>query len=200
MMTAWLQRQPAILQRLLAIMLFIAVASIVVDGVVEFGPKLLHLQAEWRVKVRKQLAASRAWVQSEEALTKQAAAMKQASVWTQFYAAKENAPVAAQVQQDVTSILNSLGLTTVALDKPISSDLQTIHVDGVKLTVNLTVDQLRLVCAALHSHVPYLRLQRLQVLSPQTETHYENPPMAVTMEIAGFSRIERDTPPTENKT
>lgn len=187
MLTRWLKQRSRLAQCLVAVLILIVCLLGGLEAIVSYGPKVVHAQTQWRSTIRAKLAVAKAWAQQEEAVTQRAVKLDAAPVWQQFYVSSKANSVGTQVERHMATLLNSVGVTTVAFDGTISSQLGSIRVDGVKLTASLTADQLRLICAGLHSHVPYLRLQRLQVSAPLIEASYENPTLTVNMEIVGFS-------------
>ena len=183
-----LSQWPAARQRALALLLL--AAGVALLWVVIAGPArwLLVSQTEWRARVREDLATSRGNVALAPQLQKQLLEVRGAAVWQAFYATRDGRDAATQMQRDLTTLAAAAGVGPPTFASLSDRDQPEYLGRGVRLSASMTAAQLRAFSAALRASTHFLRVEHFSASAPQVQAKNENPPLAVTMEVYGYSQ------------
>jgi hypothetical protein len=189
-LTERLMDYPPLLRRTLAVLLVPAAALVAWMLIAEPVAWIAGSQDQWRASVQAALADDRGHAKALPDFKARLKALPTAPVWQKFYDVSTS-DGSSLVQQDVTSLCSSIGVTTQSLVALRAQDEQSLIKHGVRLTATLTVDQLRSLAASLRNHQKYLRTERLIVEAPQVQSADQNPALNVTLDVFGYSRAGR---------
>jgi len=192
-----LETKPRLVQRFVALVLVpvvIVAAWIVIASPLKW---VLTSQSGWRESVSSELARARGEAATLKTLTERTAAFPSAAIWQRLYA-DNGAPGSAgsAVQQDVTRLLSAAGM------QPQSVTLLPSEQDGplvrhaVRLSMTGPADRFQAFLTQLRTSPRYLRVEKLNVTSPQSQRTDENAPLTISADIVGFEAQRPKAPAT----
>lgn len=184
--TQILMRQSATKQRFIALSLLMTLFSILTLGLWHGLPSLLQSQSIWRHAARSELATLRGWESLASVLVERRTELDRAEIWKQFHVIGQGMSAGDTIQQEINAVFSKAVSYGVTIQPIELITMDGVVVAGVRATLSIDTEQLRTILAALRSHTPYLRLQRMDVTATQVKASYENPSMLVVMDVVGF--------------
>jgi hypothetical protein len=143
-------------------------------------------QEDWRRATRAELSSAKSQALAEPIFRRALLGLPSAPVWKRFYSEQD---AEAGVQQDVSQLSAEAGLGNLTITAlPAERDAQLAKY-SVRLSGTATAEQLRALAVRLREHSRYLRVERLNVTVPQTQTIEENAILTATLDIAGFAGV-----------
>ena len=191
--TAYLQRQSQSIQRVMAVLLLTLVICVIGGVVGVLLPQFYASQGQWRMTAHRELGQLRGLLANANNVNAKQGQLKADVIWKEFYTASDSSEATATIQRDVTSVLNVAGAVNVSSQPLESATLPNLGVHGVRAAASLDIEQLRVVMLALRAHVPYLRLQGIQVTAPQVEARNENPTLLAVLDVVGYTQRKTTT-------
>ena len=182
-----IERLPIAARRAAAIGVAVAALAFLFVCLVKPLQWAVESQQRWRSETQRQLARDRGQALHEKAVRQSLEALPSAKIWRQFYAGTSRAEVSRFIEQHLARIS-----AAASVEFESATPLPTVEDDalpsvGVRLkAVGVSAEQLRALLAALRAHEPYLRVERLTVSAPLMQSAERNPPLEVTLDVAGY--------------
>lgn len=145
-------------------------------------------QLAWRGDAARVLAEAKQVPHVIEQLDQQRAIVEASTLKSRLYLRSGSVSSATALHGDVRALLSQAGGGAQSLTPIPARELEFFSQLGIRCTASLRVDQLRQFIESLGRHPRYLRIDRLVVAAPQSQSPDENPPLAVTMDILGFEQ------------
>lgn len=174
-------------RRLLAVGLLLVLVFGAWAGILSPLARIVASQDDWRAAARRELARNRGQESVGGAVESQLRSLPGAPVWARFYGESGGADVLSHVQRDITELCAGVGIPVPVVMALPTTESNGISRYGVRLTANMTVDQLRKLAEALRTHSTFLRTERLSITAPQIQSAEQNSVFAVSMEVFGYS-------------
>lgn len=151
-------------------------------------------QQLWRMETKRLLSQAAGSSLQRAAIERQLEAVRSSQLRTKFYAAGGAMSSSALLQGDVDVLMNSVQASSRTLVPiPVSENASVVRY-GVRLSASLRMNQLRDLLNGLAQHQRLLRVEQLTVIAPQAQNATENPPLAVSMDIYGYSLAAGEAP------
>ncbi len=182
----WILSQPLRTRRLLALLAGPAVILTLCSVIL--GPVIGYYEShqDWLADAEVSVARDRGLRQAEPELRKRLAEIEQSPLLTRLYPADSSRGLATAVQADVGSLLARAGATAQTITPLPSSVDEVIERAGVRVALNVTVDQLRNLIGLIESHSRLIRAEELVITAPQSQLRDHNPTLNVSMVLFGF--------------
>lgn len=184
--SSWILAQPLRTRRLLALVagpaILLTLCSVLIGPLV--GAYESH--QDWLADSQVSVARDRGLEQAEPGLRKQLAEIEQSPLLSRLYPADSSRALATALQADVGSALTRAGITAQTIAPLPSTADEVIERAGVRVVLNVTIDQLRNFIGLIESHSRLIRTEELVITAPQTQMRDHNPTLSVSMVLFGF--------------
>jgi hypothetical protein len=181
--------QPMIVRRVFALLSVLLAVALILYGVIDPIRYVVRSQESWRTAVRAQLARDRGIASIGPKVREELLSLSTAPIWNRFYAAEGKADATQFIQRDVLSLCTAVRATIQSATPLPAVDAIGLRSGGVRIVASMSVDQMKEFFEKVRAHPQYLRVQRLSVSAPQSQSQNMNPVLSVTMDIAGYSRL-----------
>lgn len=162
--------------------------AIVLLGVLIWLPVdfVRQAQLDWRNEAIDTLSSAHHVSAVQATLDQQLVAMRSSPLWSRFYRTPNSASATTALHADLSAVLNTAQASVQSLT-PIPSEEQPAFTRvGVRFAASVRMNDLQNLLTAMSAHSRYMRVERLVVTAPQTQSPDENPPLAVTMDVYGY--------------
>lgn len=151
----------------------------------------LQSQTHWREEVRQTLRRANAASLDAATITQDLEAVRHSADWHRFYPVSvEGMGSAAAMQSEISALFQGARVNAQSLVLLPAIEHEHFTQLGVRVTSSVRLDELESILSALATHPRFIRVQRLSITAPHSQSRDQNPPLAVTLELAAFSRGE----------
>jgi hypothetical protein len=152
-------------------------------------------QQGWREDAKSKLARAKGTASQSAELDRQLELLPSAGIWSKFYIVDSAGAAASAIQMDVGALLNAVHAAVQSMTPLRSAEAVQSTTVGLRVSASMTIDQLKSFLQSLSSHPRYLRVDRLRVNAPLSQTPNTNTVLTVTLEIVGMERLRTQPPP-----
>lgn len=147
---------------------------------------LLTAQRDWREEIQGTLARYRALAENKNAIDGAMSELEANAAWRGLYQSPEPVAASAALLSEFRALLDPQKVGIQSIQPIEAENLGPITRIGVKVSLALTVDQLRSVLERMGSNAHAMRADNIIVTAPQFHAPEENPQLIVHMEVSGF--------------
>lgn len=184
MIAARLRELPVSLQRILAVVALAFLCAVPLRHLLVSAVDWLYEQSDWRGEVTSQISRERGLAEIGSRVESQLAALAKMPVWSRAYQA-DDVTAGKTMRAQLTNLLaqQGAGLATEAL--PIQKEASA-HRVAFRLQGSVDVDGLARLLAAFKQASPTIRVDRIQISAPQTQSATANAAMQVHLEVSAL--------------
>lgn len=157
---------------------------------------LLTAQQDWREATHGKLARYRTLVDNKGAIESALSTLQANVSWQGLYQAPEPVAASTALLSEFRALLDPQKVSIQSIQPMEAESLGPITRVGVRVSLSLTIDQLRSLLERMQSHAHALRADNVIVTAPQAHSPDENPQLLVHMEVSGFMPSAPGTAPT----
>jgi len=180
-------------RRLIALTAIPLIAGLAWAVIVIPGQAIYRSQADWRADAIATLSRVRQAKSVGDELSERLKSLPAAAIWNKFYTVNKAGSAGSMLQADVGGVLNSIHAGVQSLTPLRTTDVNGLNTVGLRVVASMTIDQLKNFLAGIANHVHYLRVERLRINAPPTQTPEQNAMLTVTIEIYGVERVRNET-------
>lgn len=147
---------------------------------------LLRSQQEWREATHGKLARYRALTDNKSAIDGALSKLQANASWQGLYQALEPAAASTALLGEFRALLDPQRVSIQSIQPMEAENLGPITRVGVRVSLALTIDQLRELLERMQSNSHAMRADNVIVTAPQFHAPEENPQLIVQMEVSGF--------------
>lgn len=185
---------PAREQRALAL-LAIPTALMLIGFVIIWPAwKLYRGQTEWRANAVQALAHERGLAEIEKPLHERLDALAQLKSWDRLYRVRTDSDALIALQSDISGLLAASGARAQSFTSLPAVTTGALSKVGVRVTGAMSIDRLRELLQQMTALAHYVRIEKLLITAPLTQSAQENPTLNVTLDVVGFAST---TPPRQ---
>jgi len=150
-------------------------------------------QSEWRENASERLSRYRALAAQKVELERQLQEATTHPIWSGLLAGTDVAAATTTLQSELRSLLDAHKIA-VQVSAPLDAQRGArIARVGVRVNVDLTIDQLQAFLESVQRHSHRFALDNVIVTAPQYQAPDQNPSLNVQMEVWGFMRSPTPT-------
>ena len=182
-----LGRLPPKMQRVLALAVL---PTIVVAALASAAWPAWHAyraQADWRLDSTLTLARQRGIAEIEPLVRAQLEALPKLKMWRRFYRLNTDGSAVAAIQSDLSRALSASRARPQAFEPLALAAIGPLHPVGIRVSVSLTIDQLRDFLQQTGRLEHFVRIAKLSINAPAVQAAQDNPPLMVVMDVVGFA-------------
>ena len=179
--------QPRATRRALALLLVPVVVAVAWNALVVPAQWIAKSQDEWRDETRRTLARARGHAASLGSLQKQVDALPASPVWQRLYVMNGTDGGSTSVQQDVAALCGAAGLENPVITALPAEKAGPLMQLTMRIAMTGSADRLKVFLVKLREQPRYLRVDRINITSPQAQSGDQNPVLTINMDIAGFA-------------
>lgn len=183
----YLRRLPPMTQKGVACAALVVVLTLLWFVIVGPTIDLVKAQVEWRSTVAHRIANERGWIQQADAVQSEARSIQNAVIWSKFYGTNQTEALPIRLSRDVNAIMTRSGANSTQTEVLPVEAVNGLQRAALRVSAQLSIDQLKNVLTALNSHSPYLRVDQLHVSAPQMQPKDSNARLSVSLDVLSYS-------------
>jgi len=196
MTTASLESLPAWQRRTIALGVLFCAKLVLIALLVWPAVAVVVGHREWRAESAETLARYQALAGSKSGIEAQLQQAQAHPLWSSLFTGTDAAVATNALQAEFRGLLDAQKIpvqVSAPLEPTAGARITRI---GVRLNVELTVDQLQALLQRVREHHHRVVLDNVTIAAPQYQSPEQNPSLQVQMEVWGFMR----TPPASEAT
>lgn len=147
---------------------------------------LLTAQQDWREVTHGKLAQYRALADNKSAIEGALSELQANALWQGLYQAPEPVAASTALLSEFRALLDPQRVSIQSIQPMEAENMGPITRVGVRVSLALTIDQLRSLLERMQSNTHAIRADNVIVTAPQFHAPEENPQLIVHMEVSGF--------------
>ena len=151
-------------------------------------------QGEWREQVSVQLSTARGYVAAEEALRQALTEAERSPLWERMYPPGDVGEIANTFQGDMSRLLSEAQVENQSFIQNAVEPLEGVNRLSCTVTAVMTIDRLQSYLGSLRRYTRHIQVEKMVVSAPLSQQPTVNPPLNVTLGLAGYQLVTRSAP------